>query len=96
MLQADRVDDFILATGQLHSVRDWVEACFSAAGLDWTAHVRQDPKLIPAIEPAAPCGDPSKARAVLNWRPTVDFRTMAARMVEHALNLESPKQQHTT
>ena len=89
MLQADRVSDYILATGELHSVRDWVEACFNSVGLDWRQHVRQDPALIPKIEPAAPCGDPSKARRELGWTPRANFCEMARLMVESALSKES-------
>lgn len=89
MLQQDPVDDYILATGKLHTVEDWVDACFSAVGLRWRDHVRQDPKLIPAIEPEAPCGSPQKARSKLGWANSTDFEEMARKMVEAALSKES-------
>lgn len=85
MLQTPRVDDYILATGQLHSVQEWVEACFAAVGLEWRDHVRQDPSLIPTIEPLAPCGSPAKAERELGWKNTVSFQEMASRLVENQL-----------
>jgi GDPmannose 4,6-dehydratase len=88
MLQQPKVDDYILATGTLHSVEEWVDACFRAVGLDWRSHVVQDPKLIPAVEPIAPCGSPEKARRQLGWFPTTDFSEMARKMVESALSRE--------
>lgn len=85
MLQQPATDDFVLATGQLHSVRDFVDAAFAGVGLRWEDHVRQDPNLFTTVEPVAPCGNPAKAKRVLGWENTVPFRDIAARLVESEL-----------
>ncbi len=85
MLQQPATDDFVLATGQLHSVRDFVDAAFACVGLRWEDHVRQDPNLFTTVEPVAPCGNPAKAKRVLGWENTVPFRDIAARLVESEL-----------
>ena len=69
MLRESSVDDFVLATGQLHSVQDLVTCAFEHVGLAWQDHVRHDAALITAVEPIASCGNPTKARRVLGWRP---------------------------
>ncbi|MDF9827426.1 GDPmannose 4,6-dehydratase [Ereboglobus sp. PH5-10] len=81
MLQADQCDDYILATGELHSVADLVEKAFQCVGLNWRDHVKQDPSLITAAEPVAPCGNPAKAEKQLNWSRTVNFDSMVERLV---------------
>jgi len=85
MLQQDPVDDFVLATGHLHSVQEMVEAAFSHAGLDWRKYVRFDPELLTSVEPVSPCGNPEKACRVLGWRNTVPFPEIVARMVDHEM-----------
>lgn len=81
MLQAEPVDDFILATGRLHSVEDFVARSFAALDLNWRDHVRFDANLVTAVEPIAPCGNPAKARRLLGWQNTVPFDEIATRMV---------------
>jgi GDPmannose 4,6-dehydratase len=81
MLQADPVDDFILATGHLHSVQELVEIAFGELGLAWRDHVRFDPKLVSTIEPVAACGNPAKAKRLLGWENTVNFPEIVARLV---------------
>jgi GDPmannose 4,6-dehydratase len=81
MLQADPVDDFILATGHLHSVQELVEIAFGELGLAWRDYVRFDPKLVSAIEPVAACGNPAKAKRLLGWENTVNFPEIVARLV---------------
>lgn len=81
MLQADPVDDFILATGQLHTVEELVSAAFTAVGLDWREHVRYDPELLSTVEPISPCGNPAKAKSILGWSNTVTFDEMVSRLV---------------
>ena len=82
MLQAEPVDDFVLATGKLHRVEDFVIAAFSAVGLKWRDHVRSDPALVSTVEPVASCGNPAKARRLLGWENTVPFDEMVSRLVQ--------------
>src|SRR5690242_18256783 len=82
MLQADEPDDFVLATGTSISVRDFIEASFSHAGLDWTRYVRYDPKYERPTEVDALIGDAGKARDLLGWQPRVRVAELAAIMVE--------------
>jgi GDPmannose 4,6-dehydratase len=85
ILQQPNVDDFVLATGQLHSVEQLVACAFDCVGLDWRDYVRHDPGLVSAVEPVAPCGNPSKARHLLGWENTVPFKDMVARLVDSEL-----------
>ena len=82
MLQQDQPDDYVVATGVAHSVRDLVEVAFARVGLDWRKHVTQDPKLIRPAEVDHLIGDASKARAKLGWAPTVDFKGLVEMMVD--------------
>ncbi len=82
MLQQERPDDYVIATGISHSVRDLVEVAFTHAGLDWRKHVRLDPKLIRPAEVEHLIGDSSKARTSLGWTPTVDFSGLIKMMVD--------------
>lgn len=89
MLQAPTVDDFVLATGQLHSVEDFTRIAFSHLNLNWRDHVKQDPGLLVTVEPMAPCGNAGKAKLVLGWKTTVSFEELVVRMVESEVrNLE--------
>ncbi len=91
MLQQERADDYVVASGVSHSVRDLVEAAFGHVGLDWQDYVRLDPKLLRPAEVDHLVGNPAKARAVLGWEPTVDFRALVAMMVEADIaRLSSP------
>jgi GDPmannose 4,6-dehydratase len=82
MLQQDRPDDFVIATGISHSVQDLVEVAFGHAGLDWRTHVVHDPALIRPAEVEHLVGDSSKARAALGWAPSIDFRALVTMMVD--------------
>jgi len=82
MLQQDRPDDYVIATGISHSVRELVEVAFGHAGLDWQKHVSLDPALIRPAEVDHLIGDASKARTALGWRPDVDFRGLVQMMVD--------------
>ena len=82
MLQHDRADDYVIATGTSHSVRDLVETAFSHAGLDWREHVRTDPALMRPAEVEHLVGDASRAAAELGWRPSVDFAGLIRMMVD--------------
>ena len=82
MLQQDEADDYVIATGKSHSVRDLVETAFSHAGLDWREHVRTDPALLRPAEVDHLIGDPAKAETALGWRPGVDFEGLVRMMVD--------------
>jgi len=82
MLQQDRPDDFVIATGISHSVRDLVEVAFGHVGLDWRKHVKLDPKLIRPAEVEHLIGDSTKARTQLGWSPKVDFDGLVKMMVD--------------
>ena len=82
MLQQDEPDDFVIATGEARSVREFCQEAFSAVGLDWTDHVRYDPKYDRPAEVDSLIGDASKAREVLGWTPTVTVKELARIMVD--------------
>jgi len=82
MLQQDRPDDYVIATGQMHSVRDLVEEAFGCVDLDWRPWVVQDPTLIRPAEVDLLVGDATKAQRVLGWSPSVDFRSLVGMMVK--------------
>jgi GDPmannose 4,6-dehydratase len=82
MLQQDRPDDYVVASGATHSVRDLVEVAFGCVDLDWKKYVIQDPAFTRPAEVDLLMGDPSKAKRVLGWQPAVDFRGLVRMMVE--------------
>jgi GDPmannose 4,6-dehydratase len=82
MLQQSRPDDYVIATGISHSVRDLVQVAFAHVGLEWQQHVTLDPKLIRPAEVEHLIGDSSKARAQLGWKPLVDFSGLVKMMVD--------------
>jgi len=82
MLQQDQPDDYVVATGVKHSVRELVELAFGRVGLDWRNHVVGDPKLLRPAEINTLCGDASKARRVLGWEPAVSFPELIHMMVD--------------
>ena len=86
MLQAQPVDDFILATGSLHSVEEFVAAAFASVELDWRSFVKFDPKLVTTVEPPSPCGNPGKAGRILGWRNRVGFEEIVSRLVSGELD----------
>jgi len=86
MLQQDQPDDYVIATGESHSVRDLVELAFDHVKLDWKRYVRLDPKFLRPAEVDQLIGDASKARAALGWRPEVDFGGLVRMMVDADVN----------
>jgi GDPmannose 4,6-dehydratase len=82
MLQQDTPDDYVVATGETHSVEEFVEETFSYLDLDWRQYVVQDPKFYRPAEVDLLVGDPSKAGRVLGWEPNVDFRGLVRLMVD--------------
>jgi GDPmannose 4,6-dehydratase len=85
MMQADEPDDYVIATGEAHSVSDFLDEAFSYVGLDWEPHVRQDPRYFRPIDPPILVGDASKARDRLGWEPRVSFRELVRSMVDAEL-----------
>jgi GDPmannose 4,6-dehydratase len=82
MLQQDQPDDFVIATGETHSVRELVEVAFGLVDLDWKKYVVQDPTLVRPAEVDLLVGDPSKARRVLGWQPEYDFKGLLKLMMD--------------
>jgi GDPmannose 4,6-dehydratase len=82
MLQQERADDYVIATGISHSVQDLVAIAFGRVGLDWQKYVRSDPALLRPAEVAHLLGDASKARAELGWTPIVNFTQLIEMMVD--------------
>jgi GDPmannose 4,6-dehydratase len=82
MLQRERPEDYVIATGVSHSVRDLIEIAFAHAGVEWQKHVRVDPALLRPAEVEHLLGDASKARAELGWTPKTDFRRLVEMMVD--------------
>ena len=92
MLQQIEPDDFVIATGQSYSVRDFLDAAAECAGLDWHRFVETDPRYLRPTEVDFLRGDGSKARDKLGWKPSVSFPELVRRMVEH--DLELARQEH--
>ena len=90
MLQQDEPDDYVVATGETHSVEEFVELAFAAAGIDdWERYVRQDERFFRPAEVDLLVGDATKARDKLGWEPEVDFPALVERMVRHDLKVET-------
>ncbi len=85
MLQQDKPDDYVIATGTQHTVGDLVEVAFAHVGLDWRQYVRQDPSLIRPAEVETLLGDASHARETLGWEPEVSFEELVQKMVDSDL-----------
>jgi len=87
MLQQDRADNFVVGSGQTHSVREFCEVAFAHAGLDYRDFVVQDQTFYRPAEVDLLVADPGKARSVLGWKPTVDFEGLARMMVDADMEL---------
>jgi GDPmannose 4,6-dehydratase len=86
MLQQDTADDYVISTGQTHSIRDLLDVAFGVVGVeDWSRYVRQDPRFMRPAEVDLLIGDSSKARQVLGWQPKVAFEELVTMMVENDL-----------
>ena len=95
MLQQDSPDDYVVATGETHSVREFVQKAFARAGIeDWEAFVKQDERFFRPSEVDLLIGDPTKAREKLGWTREVDFEGLVTRMVDHDLRLEATRAGH--
>jgi GDPmannose 4,6-dehydratase len=90
MLQHDRADDFVIATGETHSLREFVVACFTPFGLDWNEFVEIDPSLLRPADIRCSRGDPRRARGTLDWQARTRMLEVAHRLVEGELRSASP------
>lgn len=89
MLQKETPEDYVIATGETHSVQEFVEAAFEYVKLDWRKYVRTDPKFVRPAEVDLLIGDPSKARNKLGWKPKVSFKELVYLMVEADLKFHT-------
>jgi GDPmannose 4,6-dehydratase len=80
-LQQEVADDYVVATGETHTLRELLDIAFTSVGLDWHRHVVTDPRLLRPAEPVRLCGDASRARTRLGWAPTRDFAAIVREMV---------------
>jgi GDPmannose 4,6-dehydratase len=87
MLQQDEPDDFVIATGETYSIREFLDMVFEELELDWQEFVEIDPRYFRPAEVDLLLGDPSKAKKKLGWSPRTDVRELARLMVEHDLEL---------
>jgi GDPmannose 4,6-dehydratase len=95
MLQQPQPEDYVVATGETHTVREFLDVAFEHVGLDWQRHVKIDPRYYRPTEVELLIGDSSKAARQLRWKPTVDFHRLAIMMVEADLEAERLKLQGT-
>ena len=82
ILQQDEPQDFVIATGEAHTVREFVELAFDRVGLDWQGHVEIDPMYFRPAEVESLCGDPARAREKLGWKAKTSFEELVALMVD--------------
>jgi GDPmannose 4,6-dehydratase len=82
ILQQDEPEDFVIATGEAHTVREFVELAFDRVGLDWQGHVEIDPAYFRPAEVESLCGDPAKAREKLGWKAKTSFEELVTLMVD--------------
>ncbi|MEX5216610.1 MAG: GDP-mannose 4,6-dehydratase [Nitrospira sp.] len=95
MLQQDQPDDYVVATGETHTVREFLDVTFGRLDLDWRRHVKIDPRYYRPTEVDLLIGDASKAKQRLGWTPKIGFRDLAIMMVEADLSMERVKLEGT-
>jgi GDPmannose 4,6-dehydratase len=92
MLQQDRPDDFVIATGETHTIREFLDSAFDVVGIsNWEKYIKQDPRFMRPAEVDVLRGDASKAKYELDWKPKTDFKQLVKNMVESDLALLDPK-----
>jgi GDPmannose 4,6-dehydratase len=92
MLQQDTPDDFVIATGKSHSIREFLSTAFEVVGiLDWEKYIKQDPRFMRPAEVDVLRGDSTKAKYELGWEPKTNFKQLVKNMVEYDLALVDPK-----
>jgi GDPmannose 4,6-dehydratase len=87
MMQHDTADDFVIATGETHTVREFLQEAFTLAGLEWGRYVEIDPKYFRPAEVDILIGDPAKAKRLLGWEPRVGFKELVKIMVDADIDL---------
>jgi GDPmannose 4,6-dehydratase len=87
MLQLEKPDDFVISSGETHSIRELLEIAFSRAGLEWGEYVVLDPRHLRPAEVDVLIGDSTKARETFGWKPTVGFRQLVEMMVDSDIEL---------
>jgi GDPmannose 4,6-dehydratase len=92
MMQTEEADDYVIATGETHSVREFLNESFGYLDLDWKEYVEIDPRYYRPAEVDLLLGDATKARTVLGWKPKVDFKALVKLMVDHDLTLAKREQ----
>jgi GDPmannose 4,6-dehydratase len=93
-LQHDTPDDFVLATGEMHSVKEFLEEAFGAVGLDWRNYVEYDARYARPTEVDQLLGDAAKAKRILGWEPKVRFKELVKLMVEADLELAEKEKRY--
>lgn len=88
MLQADQPDDYVIATGETHTVREFLDRTFGYLDLDWNQYVKIDPRYYRPTEVDLLIGDATKAKKILGWEPKVSFEELIVMMVEGDLRAE--------
>ncbi len=96
MLQQDRPDDYVVATGETHSVGEFCELAFGEVGLDYNEFVEVDPKFYRPADVELLIGDASKAKIKLGWQSETTFEQLVTEMVRHDMELVSERQNATT
>ena len=92
MLQQDKPDDFVIATGKTHSIREFLDAAFEVVGiLDWDKYIKQDPRFMRPAEVDVLRGDATKAKYELGWEPKTNFKKLVRNMVDYDMALVDPK-----
>ena len=92
MMQAEQPDDFVIATGEAHSVAEFLDEAFGHLDLDWKKYVEVDPRYYRPAEVDFLLGDPTKARTELGWKPKVGFQELVRLMIDHDLDLAKREQ----
>jgi GDPmannose 4,6-dehydratase len=92
MLQHESPDDYVVATGEAYSVREFLERSFGYAGMDWKKHVETDPRYLRPAEVDFLMGDRSKITTKLGWTPRTSFQELVTQMVDHDMELASQEQ----
>lgn len=87
MLQQDKPEDFVIGTGEVHSVQEFIDEAFNLVGMNPERFIRRDPKFMRPSEVDTLCADSSKAKKVLGWEPKVKFKELVKKMVEHDIEL---------
>lgn len=88
MMQQEKSDDYVLATGETHSIREFLDEAFKLIGVDnWSSYIKVDPRFIRPVEVSYLLGDATKAKNILGWEPKTSFKDLVKKMVENDINL---------